>query len=515
MIPLPLEEIARITGARLDGGTDPSAVVFGPVVIDSRRAAPGSLFAAVEGERADGHDFAGAAFAAGAVAVLGTRPCGGPALIVDSVPVALARLAQEVVARLPQVAIAGITGSSGKTSTKDLTAQLVERLGPTVAPEGSYNNEFGFPLTVLRADERTRYMALEMAARGVGHIASLCEIAPPRVGAVLNVGHAHTGEFGGIEQVARAKGELPAALPAAGAGGVAILNADDPRVMAMAERTEARVVTFGLGAPADPAGPARYTDPADPASPARYTDPADPASPARHTDPASHSSIADPSFTATDVRLDDLGRPRFTLVTPAGAAPVRLGLHGAHHVPNALAAAAIAAELGLGLADIAAGLSAATARSKWRMEVRQAPGGLTVVNDAYNANPESVRAALEALRHMARGRRAFAVLGQMAELGEESRASHEEAGALAAGTGVTGLIVVGAEAEPIIDGALARDGWRGEVIGVPDGPSAVAALRGRLAEGDVVLVKASRAAGLESVAAALLAGPDLVKEKAQ
>ena len=476
MIPLSLEEIARITGARLDRDTDPSAVVFGPVVIDSRRAAPGSLFAAVEGERADGHDFAGAAFAAGAVAVLGTRPCGGPALIVDSVPVALARLAQEVVARLPQVALAGITGSSGKTSTKDLTAQLVERLGPTVAPEGSYNNEFGFPLTVLRADERTRYMVLEMAARGVGHIASLCEIAPPRVGAVLNVGHAHTGEFGGIEQVARAKGELPAALPAAGAGGVAILNADDPRVMAMAERTEARVVTFGLGAPADPAAP---------------------------------------SFTATDVRLDDLGRPRFTLVTPAGTAPVRLGLHGAHHVPNALAAAAIAAELGLGLADIAAGLSAATARSRWRMEVRQAPGGLTVVNDAYNANPESVRAALEALRHMARGRRAFAVLGQMAELGEESRASHQEAGALAAGTGVTGLIVVGAEAEPIIDGALAADGWRGEVIGVPDGPGAVAALRGRLAEGDVVLVKASRAAGLESVAAELLAPPDSIKEKAQ
>ena len=512
MIPLSLEEIARVTGARLDEGTDPSAVVFGPVVIDSRRAAPGSLFAAVAGERADGHDFAGAAVAAGAAAVLGTRPCGGPALITGSVPVALARLAQEVVARLPQVAIAGITGSSGKTSTKDLTAQLVERLGPTVAPEGSYNNEFGFPLTVLRADERTRYMVLEMAARGVGHIASLCEIAPPRVGAVLNVGHAHTGEFGGIEQVARAKGELPAALPAAGAGGVAILNADDPRVMAMAERTEARVVTFGLGAaisPASPASPSSSSSPASPASPSSSS------SPASHTGPASHASPAAPSFTAADVRLDDLGRPRFTLVTPAGTAPVRLGLHGAHHVPNALAAAAIAAELGLGLADIAAGLSAATARSKWRMEVRQAPGGLTVVNDAYNANPESVRAALEALRHMARGRRAFAVLGQMAELGEESRASHEEAGALAAGTGVIGLIVVGAEAEPIIDGALAADGWRGEVIGVPDGPGAVAALRGRLAEGDVVLVKASRAAGLESVAAELLAPPDSIKEKAQ
>ena len=478
MIPLPLEEIARITGARLDGGADPAAVVDGPVVIDSRRAGPGGLFAAVEGERADGHDFAAAAIAAGAVAVLATRPCGAPALITDNVPAALARLAQEVVARLPQITIAGITGSSGKTSTKDLTAQLVERLGPTVAPEGSWNNEFGFPLTVLRADVGARFLVLELAARGAGHIASLCEIAPPRIGAVLNVGHAHTGEFGGIEQVARAKGELPAALPAAVAGGVAILNADDPRVMAMAARTEARVVTFGLAA-----------------------------------------NAGAPDFAAAGVRLDDLGRASFTLVTPAGSAPARLALHGAHHVPNALAAAAIAAEMGLGPAETADALSAATARSGGRMEVSRSPAGVIVVNDAYNANPESVRAALEAVAHMARGRRSFAVLGQMAELGDESRASHEEIGALAAGTGITGLIVVGKEAEPILDGALARNGagteWRGEAISVPDGPAAVAALRSRLAGGDVVLVKASHAAGLERVAAELLSQPDPVKEKAQ
>jgi UDP-N-acetylmuramoyl-tripeptide--D-alanyl-D-alanine ligase len=506
VIPLPLEEIARITGARLDGGADPAAVLDGPVVIDSRRAGPGGLFAAVAGERADGHDFAAAAIAAGAVAVLATRPCGAPALITGNVPAALARLAQEVVARLPQITIAGITGSSGKTSTKDLTAQLVERLGPTVAPEGSWNNEFGFPLTVLRADAGTRYLVLELAARGAGHIASLCEIAPPRIGAVLNVGHAHTGEFGGIEQVARAKGELPAALPAAAAGGVAILNADDPRVMAMAARTEARVVTFGLAAknarPAGPSGP--NSGPSGPTGP---------------TDPANHSSTGVPDFAAAGVRLDDLGRASFTLVTPAGSAPVRLALHGAHHVPNALAAAAIAAEMGLGPAETADALSAATARSGGRMEVSRSPAGVIVVNDAYNANPESVRAALEAVAHMARGRRSFAVLGQMAELGDESRASHEEIGALAAGTGITGLIVVGKEAEPILDGALARNGagteWRGEAISVPDGPAAVAALRGRLADGDVVLVKASHAAGLERVAAQLLSQPDLVKEKAQ
>ena len=505
MIPLPLEEIARITGARLDGGADPAAVLDGPVVIDSRRAGPGGLFAAVAGERADGHDFAAAAIAAGAVAVLATRPCGAPALITGNVPAALARLAQEVVARLPQITIAGITGSSGKTSTKDLTAQLVERLGPTVAPEGSWNNEFGFPLTVLRATRGTRYLVLELAARGAGHIASLCEIAPPRIGAVLNVGHAHTGEFGGIEQVARAKGELPAALPTAAAGGVAILNADDPRVMAMAARTEARVVTFGLAAIS-----ARPTSPADPVG---LIDPAGP------TDPANHSSTKATDFAAAGIRLDDLGRASFTLLTPAGSAPVRLSLHGAHHVPNALAAAAIAAELGLGPAETADALAAATARSGGRMEVRRSPAGVIVVNDAYNANPESVRAALEAVAHMARGRRSFAVLGQMAELGDESRVSHEEIGALAAGTGVTGLIVVGKEAEPILDGALARNGagteWRGEAISVPDGPAAVAALRGRLADGDVVLVKASHAAGLERVAAQLLSQPDLVKEKAQ
>jgi UDP-N-acetylmuramoyl-tripeptide--D-alanyl-D-alanine ligase len=384
------------------------------------------------------------------------------------VPTALARLAQEVMARLPEVTVAGLTGSAGKTSTKDLTAQLVERLGPTISPEGSWNNEFGFPLTVLRADEQTRFMVLEMAARGPGHIAFLCELAPPRVGAVLNVGHAHTGEFGGIEQVARAKGELPAALPAAAAGGVAILNADDHRVRAMASRTEARIVTFGLAGGA-PAGR--------------------------------------PDFAAADVQLDDLGRPSFTLITPAGPVPVRMGLHGAHQIPNALAAAATAAELGLDLDGIADGLATATARSRWRMEVREAPSGVTVINDAYNANPESVRAALDALGHMARGRRSFAVLGQMNELGDESRDSHLEAGAHAAGTGVTGLIVVGKEAEPILDGALATAGWPGEAIGVPSGAEAVAALRGRLTAGDVVLVKASRSVGLETVAAELLSQP--------
>jgi len=473
VIPLSLDQIARITGARLDQVADPGAVVRGPVVIDSRRVRPGGLFAAVRGERADGHDFAPAAVAAGAVAVLASRPAGAPALVVGSVPAALAALARAVVDQLPRVTIAGITGSSGKTTTKDLAAQLAERLGPTVAPEGSYNNELGHPLTVLRADEQTRYMVLELAARGAGHIAELCRIAPPRLGAVLNVGHAHAGEFGSLDEIAKAKGELPEALPP---GGVAVLNADDRRVAAMADRTAARVVTFGVDGAAGDAmagGPAQAGE-------------------------------TRPHVRAAGVRLDGLGRPAFTLVTAGGSAPVQLALHGMHNVPNALAAAALAAEMGMSVTDIAAALSAATVRSKWRMEVRRRADGVTVINDAYNANPESVRAALDALAHMARGGRSFAILGHMAELGELSRASHEEAGAQAARAGLAGLIAVGEEAEPILLGARAQRAWHGEAIGVPDGPSAVAAIRGMLAPGDVVLVKASRAAALESVAAELL-----------
>jgi UDP-N-acetylmuramoyl-tripeptide--D-alanyl-D-alanine ligase len=339
---------------------------------------------------------------------------------------------------------------------------LVERLGPAIAPAGSFNNEFGHPLTVLRADAATRYLVLELSARGIGHIAHLCRIAPPRYGVVLNVGRAHAGEFGGLDQVALAKGELVEALPA---DGVAILNADDPRVLAMTARTCARVVTFSAGG--TPQAPVR----------------------------------------AADVRLDDLGRPAFTLLTPGGSAPVTLRLHGAHNVPNALAAAALAGELGLGLDDIADGLCSAVARSRWRMEVRQRADGVTVINDAYNANPESVRAALDALAHLAHGGRAFAVLGHMAELGDTSRASHEEAGeyaARAADGSLAGLIAVGEEAAPLLAGAQRVRSWPGEALWVPDGQAALEAIANQLKPGDVVLVKASRAARLEGVAADLL-----------
>ena len=489
VIPLSLAQIARITGGQLNGDAAASgreAAVTGEVVIDSRRVGPGGLFAAVAGERSDGHDFASAAVAAGAVAVLATRPVPVPAVIVADVPAALAALARFVVDSLPGAQIAGITGSSGKTSTKDLAAQLVERLGPTIAPAGSFNNEFGLPLTVLRADLATRYLVLELSARGVGHIAHLCRIAPPRYGVVLNVGHAHAGEFGGLDQVALAKGELVEALPA---GGVAILNADDPRVLAMASRTAARVVTFSVQSPHG-SQPLHRSHPSQQSLPER---------------------VPQPSVRAVDVRLDDLGRPSFTLQTPAGSAPVTLRLHGAHNVPNALAAAALAGELGLGLADIADGLCGAVARSRWRMEVRRRADGVMIINDAYNANPESVRAAIEALAHLARDGRGFAVLGHMAELGDTSRARHEETGEFAAqvlGPGLAGLIAVGEEAAPLLAGARRVRSWHGEAVGVPDGPAALDVLANQLKPGDVVLVKASRAAGLEGVAADLLKEAD-------
>ena len=455
MIPLSLAAIAEITGASLGPFTGPAAVARS-VVIDSRQAGPGALFAALPGDRADGHDFAVAAVERGAVAVLASRPVGVPALITPDVPGALAALARAVTSALPGLTIAGITGSVGKTTTKDLAAQLIERLGPTVAPYGSFNNEIGHPLTVLRVTADTRYLVLELSARGAGHIAQLCQIAPPRLGVVLCVGHAHTGEFGGLAAVARAKAELPAALPP---DGVALLNAGDPLVLAMAERTAARVVTFGV-----------------------------------------HEQA---TVRAAGVTLDGQGRAGFTLVTPQGSAPVRLRLLGAHNVVNALAAAALAAGLGLGLTELADGLSAATNRSKWRMEVTERPDGVTVINDAYNANPEGMAAALDTLATVARGRRAFAVLGPMNELGDESRQWHEQAGGLAARAGVAGLIVVGEDAAAMLSGARAERSWHGELVGVPDAGSALAALGNLLGPGDVVLVKASRAVGLERVALAL------------
>ncbi|MGY0235830.1 UDP-N-acetylmuramoyl-tripeptide--D-alanyl-D-alanine ligase [Longispora urticae] len=443
--------MAELTGGRLVDVADDQVLVMGPVVMDSRQVAPGGLFCAFDGEHADGHAFAGAAVAAGAVAVLASRPVGVPAVVVEDVQTALGRLAAGVLRELPAVVVA-VTGSAGKTSTKDLLGQVLADVGPTIAPVGSFNNELGLPLTVLRADGSTRFLVLEMGARGKGHIAYLTTIAPPTVAVVTNVGHAHAGEFGGgPEKIAEAKAELVEAL---GTDGFAVLNADDPLVAAMASRTCGQVVTYGRSATA--------------------------------------------RVRAVEVVLDELARPSFTLVAPDGQAPVRLDLHGVHQVANALAAAGAAHALGVPVGRIAASLSRARRLSGGRMEVSTRTDGVTVVNDAYNANPESVRAALDALALLAGSRRQVVVLGAMRELGEESPAAHVRVGEGAGGQAAV-LVVIGDGPEA---GSLAEGARRAgvEALRAVDVPAAVELLDAVLRSGDVVLVKASNGVGLQGLA---------------
>ncbi len=474
MIPLTLAEVADAVGGAVHG-CDGTQVVSGSVEFDSRRVGPGGLFVAVPGERVDGHDFAIAAMAAGAVGVLAGRPVGVPAVLAPRPSVsahsvsyalaadtdgvgaaalaALAALARAVVHTLSQTGlqVVGLTGSSGKTSTKDMVAALLAPLGATVAPPGSFNNEIGHPWTALRSDAGTRHLVLELSARGPGQISALCRVAPPSIGVVLNVGSAHLGEFGTRDAVATAKGELVEALPATG---VAVLNADDPAVAAMDRRTSARVVRFGRAREA--------------------------------------------AVRATDIALDGAGCPSFRLITPVGQAAVQLAVPGEHQVSNALAAATVALELGATPAATAAILTRYRPVSRWRMEVTERPDGVTVVNDAYNANPESVAAALRTLVAMCgTGRRSWAVLGPLAELGEATAQAHREIGALAGRLGVDRLVVVGEQARsmysPVPHSVL-----------VPDVAAALELLHGELASGDVVLIKASRAVGLERIAEGLL-----------
>lgn len=462
MIALTLAEVAAFTGGDLTGS--PDAAVTGAVTLDSRTVSGGDLFVAVPGERVDGTEFLAAAATAGAVGAITTRPDDALPCVVVADPVeALGRLAAGVHARLVDGGLLtlAITGSSGKTSTKDLLGQVLATAGPTVSPPGSYNNDIGLPLTVLSADEQTRFLVLEMGARGIGHIARLCRVARPRVGVVLNVGSAHLGEFGSPDGIAAAKGELVEALPE---DGTAVLNADDPRVIGMAPRTVARVVSTGRA--------------------------------------------ADARVRAVGVTLDEAARARFTIAAGGEEHPVALQVVGEHQVANALSAAGAALAAGMTPAEVASALSAAEPRSRWRMEVSRRDDGITVVNDAYNANPESMRAALAALAGLAATRR-IAVLGGMAELGPDAAAQHVRLGRDAVAAGVDLIVAVGADAVGIADGAAAAGRRAGEEsVHVPDRASALELLSEVLRPGDVVLVKASRSYGLELLAADLLTAED-------
>lgn len=455
MIPMTLDEVAEVVGGTVDG--DGTTQVTGPAYLDSRESVVGGLFVAIAGERVDGH-----AYAADAHAVLGSRPTGRPGVLVDDPVAALGLLARHVVDRTGATVVA-LTGSQGKTGTKDYLAHVLATAagsgvpGSTVATRGNHNNELGVPLTVLRATADTTHLVVEMGARGVGHVEYLCRVAPPVVAAVLNVGTAHIGEFGSREAIAQAKGEIVEALPGAG---TAVLNADDPLVAAMAPRTAARVLTFG--------------------------------------------EAGDVSWRGLE--LDELGRPTFELGHRGTWHPVALRQVGAHQVANAAAAAAMALALGLDLADVAAALGTAESASRWRMELRERADGLVVLNDAYNANPASTVAAIDALAAIGRRstRRTVAVLGEMRELGPTSHEDHVAVGRAAAEAGLDVVVAVGEPAAGIAEGARQVAGWTGEAMLTAGRDEALTWVRENASAGDAVLVKASRGAALEVVAEGLL-----------
>ncbi|MFW6596972.1 UDP-N-acetylmuramoyl-tripeptide--D-alanyl-D-alanine ligase [Propionibacteriaceae bacterium Y2011] len=459
-------------------GPDPDALVGPDVVRDSRDVTPGAVFCAIVGERVDGHRFVAPTFSSGAGTALVERdrwPATGeqadlPVVRVADVPTALGRLGRHVVddAKHHGLAVVAITGSMGKTSTKDLLGQLLAAAGPTVAPENSFNNEIGVPLTATRIDDRTRFLVSEMGARGIGHIADLCALVPPDIGVVLNVAHAHLGEFGSQAAIARAKGELVEA-----AGRWAVLNADDPLVLAMRDRTAARVITFSVDPDTEPVGDAAW---------------------------------------AADLQPDEWGRYRFTVHLRLDGHHHRgtaaLGVPGRHNVANAMAAAAAALVAGVPPELITTTLDGAQVTSQWRMALTELADTTMVLNDAYNANPDAVLAALDTAAQMAggNGRRLGVVLGDMLELGEESATEHHRVGAAVATAGASWALFVGDLADEFATGARTAGLADEQVVVAPDAATAadrLVAPGSPLAAGDVVLVKGSRGVALEQVAAAL------------
>lgn len=489
MIALTLAEIATAVGGELIGGAQATdvaepgdLVVEGSVETDSRLVRPGSVFFALPGEVTDGRRFVPAATEAGAALVITPARVDttAPQIVVADGYAALAALAHEVVTRVRMASadrvdaegrpaplrVVGITGSNGKTSTKNMLRTILEQHGETVAPQGSFNNHVGAPISMLRVTHDTRFLVVEMGASGVGHIAALVRIAEPDVGVVLKVGLAHAGEFGGIEATQRAKSEMVTDLPASA---TALLNVDDDRVASMRELTAAQVVGFGTSADAD----YRITGIETDRSGTRFTLTAPPV-------PAGDSS-ADGGRTGGPDHVD-----------------VRLAILGEHHAMNAAAALTVAHRWGVPLADGAAALASMTRAERWRMELLQGgPEGVTVINDAYNASPDSTAAALRTLAQIVRpGERTVAVLGEMAELGEFSTEEHDRIGRLVVRLGIGQLVVVGRGAMPIHQAATLEGSWDGESVFIEDVDDAVRSLQDMLRPGDVVLVKSSKSAEL-------------------
>ena len=446
MITLTAGEIALLVGGELL--CDRDLLISKAPVFDSRLATPGCFFLALKGENADGHEFAADAYRNGAMFSLTSERIDGPCIVVKDVLEALSILAAFVRKRLDKLVVIGITGSQGKTSTKDLLTHMLGAVGPTVAPAGSFNNDLGLPITLLQCDDRTRFCILEMGARHLGDIARLCEIAKPNIGVVLTVGTAHIGEFGSREVIAQTKGELIASLDK---DGIAILGTYDEFTPKMASLHQGQVILFG--------------------------------------------EKADIQVRAADIEMRE-GRPHFDLVTPAGRDAVGMRAVGAHQVANALAVAAVGTALALPLELIASSLSTAEISSKWRMELHES-ADLLIINDAYNANPESMSAAMRALVLFAqeRGGSSWAFVGKMNELGQTQGPQSAAIGTLAVELGIDHLVEINAPeyGEPV-----------GEMV-VHQRSSIEAALDlvQYFAPGDVVLVKASRSQGFEVLAQSL------------
>jgi UDP-N-acetylmuramoyl-tripeptide--D-alanyl-D-alanine ligase len=468
MIALTLAEIAAATrGTLLLDGTSatPDTTVDGLSTTDSREVVPGSIFFAKPGEFTDGHLFAPQAAEAGAALLVVDHPLELPVpqLLVEDTVVALGDLATEVIARvraLGLLKIVGITGSNGKTTTKNLLRAVLEQVGPTIAPRASFNNEVGAPVTMLQVTEETQFLVAEMGASGIGEIARLVRMARPDVGVVLKVGLAHAGEFGGIEKTLQAKTEMVTDLLESD---VAVLNIDDARVRTMAEKTVARVLWFGLDERAD----VRATD-----------------------------VVSDRRGTSFTLHLPPRDGGEGTPASPAQSRPVRFQVLGEHHVMNALAAAASAHVLDVDIDTIVAALQTVKTAERWRMEVL-GNSEVTVINDAYNASPDSMAAALKTLAQIAEpGGRTVAVLGEMSELGEFSGEEHDRIGLLAVRLGIDQLVVVGPEARRMHISAINEGSWDGESLYFDTQDAAFDHLAGDLRPGDTVLVKSSNSAGL-------------------
>lgn len=445
MITLSAIEIAEIVGGQLHGD---NTQVTAPAFLSSGHCISGSIFLAIKGEKVDGHDFADDAFNHGAVLAITTKVISQRCVVVEDVTHAIGKLAAHVRNALPSLTVIGITGSQGKTTTKEFLASILRAEGQTVSPKGNNNNELGVPITILQCTPETEYCIVEMGARHKGDIAALAGIVRPQIGVVLRVAAAHIGEFGSIEAIAETKSEMISTLDPTG---IAILGRYDKYTPAMNSLHAGEVITFG--------------------------------------------EDAESKIRATDIELRD-GRAHFELVTPDARTNVALREYGLHQISNALAAAAVAYALGISSEHIASALSTSESNAPWRMEVHELHD-LTIINDAYNASPDSMAAALRTLVHLSqeRGGESWAFLGNMRELGESTAQAHAEIGTLASELGVDHLIAVAA---PDYAGGL-KEGSQVVLHLCADRDEALNVVE-HINRGDVVLCKASRSDGLEILA---------------